>query len=113
MLSPQLAAAHVQFAHCPGHALSSVPSHCSLGWLVWLSPHSGHWQLGRQASGHAASFEPSQSSPALIVPLPHCAPLLKTRIGSASPPGPGSPATLLTELLVVGGIQKVAASTAF
>src|SRR4029077_8251543 len=55
----------------------------------------------------------SQVSPVLRTPLPHCAPLSRMWTGSTRAPGPGRPPTLLTELLVVGGMQKVAASVAF
>src|SRR5438128_1095998 len=69
----------------PGHRALSVPSHCSLGWLIALSPQTGAGGVGaggvgaggvgaggvgagaqvqstRQRPGHAASAAPSHCS---------------------------------------------------
>src|SRR6185369_9454522 len=85
---PHEPAVQLQFAwHAPGHASSSLPSHSSPGPLITPSPHDGQVQSGLHAPGQLASDMPSQSSPPSSMPLPHCAPLLKMRVGCMSAPG--------------------------
>src|SRR5881628_101780 len=56
----------------PGHRALSVPSHCSVGWLMALSPQTGagaQVQSARQRPGHAASAVPSHCSLAWLTTL--------------------------------------------
>src|SRR5437867_3010177 len=66
----------------PGHRALAVPSHCSLGWLMALSPQTGAGGVGaggvgagaqvqstRQRPGHTASAVPSHCSLAWLMRL--------------------------------------------
>src|SRR5438093_623473 len=56
----------------PGQSALAVPSHCSLGWLMALSPQTGagaQVQSARQRPGQAASAVPSHCSLAWLTRL--------------------------------------------